>query len=60
MANAYGIKNKATGLLFAGFDAAGNAKWSDKGASMSKDAATAQAILLAKFDRAVQRKPVAL
>lgn len=56
----YGIKNKRNGLFFAGFDAAHNAIWGSKAMPMRKLEAEAQALLLARFDLNVQRKPVQL
>jgi hypothetical protein len=58
MEAAYGIKRIDTGLLFAGFDPHGQPLWGVHGVPMTKDQATAQALLLARFNQAVQKKPV--
>lgn len=61
---AYGIKQRTTGQYFAGFDVQGNPTWSaaeeDAAVWTNRLHASAQALLLARFDSNVQRKPVAL
>ena len=60
--SAFGIQHKATGLFFGGFGQTGDAQWVTQSCAKAMDhlSASAQAMLLAMDDRAVQRKPVSL